>query len=226
MQIRTQRAGPPAPSASDRMDDGKGGSPSAKTRGLASRCSAPSTAIRKRKCRKRFKRSRLSGTWAVYIAPTKMTVKQWLEIWLDEYTGGVKSSTRVSYRQHAQNHIIPALGAVKLSALKPRRCRSSTTACSVGRSRFLPRRSRISTACFTRRSNRPSGWATSPQIRRRPVLFRESKRRRSCPWTRRRSRPSPRCPGRQRVFHAPESRPVHGNAGGGNSGPAMGLRGL
>lgn len=54
----------------------------------------------------------------VYTAPTKITVKQWLEIWLDEYTGGVKSSTKISYRQHAQNHIIPALGAVKLSALK------------------------------------------------------------------------------------------------------------
>lgn len=54
-----------------------------------------------------------------YTAPSKLTVKQWCNTWLDEYNGDVKPSTRTSYRQHLDNHIIPALGAVKLSALTP-----------------------------------------------------------------------------------------------------------
>ena len=54
-----------------------------------------------------------------YSQPSKLTVKQWLETWLDEYNGDVKATTLVSYRQHAKNHIIPALGAVKLNALTP-----------------------------------------------------------------------------------------------------------
>ena len=55
----------------------------------------------------------------VYIPPSKLTVKAWLETWLAEYNGDVKPATIVSYRQHIQNHIVPALGAVKLSALTP-----------------------------------------------------------------------------------------------------------
>lgn len=57
-----------------------------------------------------------------YTAPAKITVKQWLETWLAEYTGDVKDSTRTSYRQHMNNHIIPALGALKLSELTPAIC--------------------------------------------------------------------------------------------------------
>lgn len=57
-----------------------------------------------------------------YTAPTKTTVKQWLETWLAEYTSDVKDSTRTSYRQHMNNHIIPALGALKLSELTPAIC--------------------------------------------------------------------------------------------------------
>ena len=58
----------------------------------------------------------------IYTAPSRITVKQWLETWLAEYTGDVKDSTRTSYRQHMNNHIIPALGAVKLSDLTPAAC--------------------------------------------------------------------------------------------------------
>lgn len=57
-----------------------------------------------------------------YLEPQRITVRQWLETWLAEYTGDVKESTRTSYRQHINNHIIPALGAVKLAALTPDQC--------------------------------------------------------------------------------------------------------
>ena len=57
-----------------------------------------------------------------YTAPAKITVKQWLETWHAEYLGDVKESTRISYRQHMNNHILPALGALKLSELTPAIC--------------------------------------------------------------------------------------------------------
>ena len=52
-----------------------------------------------------------------YQEPCKMTVEEWLDIWLKEYTGNTKPHTRKSYEAVIQNHIIPALGSQKLSAL-------------------------------------------------------------------------------------------------------------
>lgn len=52
-----------------------------------------------------------------YIAPQKMTVGEWLDIWSRDYLGGVKPFTVVSYTGHIKNHIKPTLGAVKLEAL-------------------------------------------------------------------------------------------------------------
>lgn len=46
-----------------------------------------------------------------------MTLGKWLDIWVEEYLGGVKPKTVVSYRCQIDNHIKPALGAVKLDAL-------------------------------------------------------------------------------------------------------------
>lgn len=57
-----------------------------------------------------------------YTSPTRTTVRSWLQTWVNEYTSDVKDSTRTSYRQHLENHIIPALGAVKLSELTPAAC--------------------------------------------------------------------------------------------------------
>ena len=54
-----------------------------------------------------------------YTAPSKMTVKDWLNVWSTDYLSGVKPATTVSYRGHIKNHIIPALGAIKLEALEP-----------------------------------------------------------------------------------------------------------
>lgn len=52
-----------------------------------------------------------------YFEPSKMTVAQWLDIWLDEYCGGVKYRTAKHYRAQCNTHIKPALGATKLSNL-------------------------------------------------------------------------------------------------------------
>lgn len=54
-----------------------------------------------------------------YLEPTKLTVHAWLNLWLREYLGNVKAGTVANYTQHVNNHIVPALGALKLSALQP-----------------------------------------------------------------------------------------------------------
>lgn len=54
----------------------------------------------------------------IYTEPSKLTVGKWLDIWLAEYLGGVKPRTVATYTGDVENHIKPALGAVKLSALR------------------------------------------------------------------------------------------------------------
>lgn len=52
-----------------------------------------------------------------YIEPCKMTMDQWLDVWLAEYTTDVKPLTLVSYKTHTKNNIRPYLGQIRLSAL-------------------------------------------------------------------------------------------------------------
>ena len=53
-----------------------------------------------------------------YVAPSKQTLGEWLDIWLDTYiTPSVKPYTLDSYTSACKNHIKPSLGAVKLSTL-------------------------------------------------------------------------------------------------------------
>ena len=52
-----------------------------------------------------------------YKEPSKMTLGEWLDTWLNEYLGGVKPMTVVNYTQHVENHIKPALGKTKLCQL-------------------------------------------------------------------------------------------------------------
>lgn len=52
-----------------------------------------------------------------YSTPSKMTVGQWLDIWTEEYLGGVKPRTKDSYKATVRTHIKPNLGAIRLDAL-------------------------------------------------------------------------------------------------------------
>ncbi len=68
-------------------------------------------------------RERLSQTIAeldagTYLEPSKETVGQWLDTWLETYvTYSVKPYTVDSYRRVCANYLIPALGRTPLSAL-------------------------------------------------------------------------------------------------------------
>lgn len=55
-----------------------------------------------------------SGT---HQAPCKMTVSEWLDIWLAEYLGHVKPLTEHNYAKEVKKHIKPNLGAIRLDAL-------------------------------------------------------------------------------------------------------------
>ncbi|MEG0598392.1 MAG: tyrosine-type recombinase/integrase, partial [Oscillospiraceae bacterium] len=53
-----------------------------------------------------------------YFEPTRMTVGQWLDLWMDTYVShSVKPFTVDSYRTKCEKHIKPALGMTKLAAL-------------------------------------------------------------------------------------------------------------
>lgn len=52
-----------------------------------------------------------------YTEPSKLTLSSWLDIWLEEYTPNLKPRTKWTYDGYISNHIKPALGAVRLSAL-------------------------------------------------------------------------------------------------------------
>ena len=56
-------------------------------------------------------------TEGTYTEPSKITVREWVEIWQKEYLGDVKPHTLATYSAHIRNHIVPTLGAVKLKAL-------------------------------------------------------------------------------------------------------------
>lgn len=52
-----------------------------------------------------------------YTEPSRLSLSAWLMIWLEEYTGNVKPFTLRAYEDRIKLHIIPALGAIKLSSL-------------------------------------------------------------------------------------------------------------
>lgn len=54
---------------------------------------------------------------STYQAPSRLTVKEWLETWQKDYLGNVKASTAHLYGRNIDLYVIPRLGAVKLEAL-------------------------------------------------------------------------------------------------------------
>lgn len=54
-----------------------------------------------------------------YFEPSKMTVAEWLDLWLKEYSADWKHLTKQKYESVCRIHLKPALGACKLSKLTP-----------------------------------------------------------------------------------------------------------
>lgn len=66
---------------------------------------------------KKLKEATASLDAGTYIAPNKMTVGEWLDIWEKEYLGGIKPATVCAYKATIKNHLKPNLGAIRLDAL-------------------------------------------------------------------------------------------------------------
>lgn len=52
-----------------------------------------------------------------YLAPSKMTVSEWLKIWRENYLNRVKQSTVFLYGENCRLYIEPAIGTIRLDAL-------------------------------------------------------------------------------------------------------------
>lgn len=69
-------------------------------------------------CAKKLRSATAAIDENTYIEPQRMPVKDWLGIWLNEYTGGIKPGTLKTYETQIRVHIVPALGAIRLSELQ------------------------------------------------------------------------------------------------------------
>lgn len=67
--------------------------------------------------REKMQAAAVEITDGTYFEPSKLTLGAWLDIWASEYLVSVKPRTVETYTAAIKNHIKPALGAVKLSAL-------------------------------------------------------------------------------------------------------------
>lgn len=52
-----------------------------------------------------------------YTPPSKLTLKEWLEIWVQDYLPDIKPSTCLLYQKNIALYIVPHLGSIKLTAL-------------------------------------------------------------------------------------------------------------
>lgn len=70
-------------------------------------------------CAKRLRAATAAVDAGTYIDPNRMTVREWMDIWLNEYCGAIKPGTRKCYSDTVYNHILPALGHLRLCMLQP-----------------------------------------------------------------------------------------------------------
>ena len=68
-------------------------------------------------CQQALKLRLAQITTGAYFEPSRLTLGEWLETWLNDYCGHIKPTTRQTYRMFLWTHIVPAIGAVKLGQL-------------------------------------------------------------------------------------------------------------
>lgn len=66
-----------------------------------------------------------SGAW---MEPSKMTVSEWLDVWLADYQGDNSELTVLKYKSITRNNFIPTIGNIKLLKLSPIHIRRFLTA--------------------------------------------------------------------------------------------------
>lgn len=74
-----------------------------------------------------------------YVMPSKLTLAEWLDIWLKEYQGSKKPLTVSGYAQTINKHIKPALGKILLKNLSNLAIQKFFNALSSGSSPLAPK---------------------------------------------------------------------------------------
>jgi len=67
--------------------------------------------------RKKLAEATASVDAGTFLEPSKLTLGNWLDIWLAEYNPDIKPQTLITYKTQVRVHIKPALRAVKLTKL-------------------------------------------------------------------------------------------------------------
>ncbi|MCR4606689.1 MAG: site-specific integrase [Oscillospiraceae bacterium] len=67
--------------------------------------------------REKMQAAAVSVNEGSYFEPSKLTVKEWFDTWIDVYCKDKKFATIQQYKSFGKNHICGSLGAVKLSKL-------------------------------------------------------------------------------------------------------------
>ena len=71
------------------------------------------------KVRKKLTEAQAQIDGGAYIAPSKITVAEWLDRWQKDCLRKVKDSTKQRYEMDIRLYIKPEIGRMQLSALKP-----------------------------------------------------------------------------------------------------------
>lgn len=69
--------------------------------------------------REKMQTAAVAVNQGTYREPCKLTVGEWLDIWVRDYLGASKQSTVENYRYNIRLHIKPAMGAVRLADVHP-----------------------------------------------------------------------------------------------------------
>lgn len=72
-----------------------------------------------REVREKMQAAAVAVNEGTYRDPVKLTVGEWLDIWVEEYLGSLKPASVTVYKNNVKNHIKPAMAAVKLAKLQP-----------------------------------------------------------------------------------------------------------
>ena len=96
-------------------------------------------AATQREVQQRLRQALSAVDAGTFVEPSKMTVGQWLEAWLAEYTADTKPYTKRAYATNIKNHITPALGALRLEKLTPLQVQKFYNACMQGEKKLKPK---------------------------------------------------------------------------------------
>lgn len=73
----------------------------------------------KTECAKKLRAATAAVDNGTYTETKDMKLSQWLETWLELYTTSIRPGTLRTYVNNVNKHIVPAIGGIKLNALKP-----------------------------------------------------------------------------------------------------------